>query len=687
MSHFHADRIAHPQRTARHWLLRTSFLPATLLLLMLATTGVPAASPPVHTPTQAELFQLAWAGARSGDRKRFEKLGPQLTDYVLYPYWQYEDYRHRRAQVPVEEMAAFLKQHEEWAFTPGLKDAWLKTLGKNRRWDAVLRHGANSRNTEIRCYHARARLALKDTDGLLPEAQALWTVGKSQPDACDPLFSWLRKQGGITEALAWERIRLAMDGGNPRLTLYLARFLSVPDRVWLERWQRLDRERYRRLSRAAAWSDNPLSAMIAASSLKTLANRDAAAAMEAFAALDGNFTWTPDVRGEVMRQIGLMAAVALDEDADNFIAQIPPAYRDDQLQQWWARFHLAGGDWAGALKAIDGQTPSALDDDRWRYWRARAQLALGETAAGTAALSTLSERTNYYGFLAADHLQGPYTICPKDPPVSQEQIASLAQQAGFARALELHYIGLNNWALAEWSRATARLPTAELKIAAGLARREGWYDRAIFALGNSGELSFYEWRFPVLYEEPVMAAASQHDLDPAWVFGIMRSESAMTATARSPAGALGLMQVMPATAKTLSRQHGLPYRNSAQLLEGDFNIRFGTAYLRQLMDELRQNPVLVAGAYNAGPNAVARWLDSRPGNDPAIWIETLPYFETRDYIPRVLTFSILYDWRLDNPVPRITSRMPGIESGTMSASETALVVCRPDFEEATVAGP
>ena len=149
---------------------------------------------------------------------------------MLYPYWRYEDFRHRRAEVAPATMAEFLAAHEDWAFTAGLRTSWLKTLGDNRRWQALLRYGADSDNTEVRCAYARARLATGDTEGLLAEARALWTVGRSQPDACDPLFLWLREQGGITPELAWERIRLAMAAGNPRLTIYLARFLPPPAR-------------------------------------------------------------------------------------------------------------------------------------------------------------------------------------------------------------------------------------------------------------------------------------------------------------------------------------------------------------------------------------------------------------------------------------------------------------------------
>jgi soluble lytic murein transglycosylase len=227
--------------------------------------------------------------------------------------------------------------------------------------------------------------------------------------------------------------------------------------------------------------------------------------------------------------------------------------------------------------------------------------------------------------------------------------------------------------------AARRLDQAGLRTAAALAVREAWPQMAIFALGDSGDQRWYEWRFPLDYAPLVEANAGGLRLDASWVMGLMRSESALAEDAVSPAGARGLMQVTPGTARQLAQRHGLRYSNDEQLLQAEVNVRFGTAYLRDLLDRYGGNTVLATGAYNAGPNAVDRWLDERPAGEPAIWIETLPYFETRDYIPRVLAFTTLYDWRMQRPVSRISSRMPAfdsaVDSGTMRAGETAEIVC------------
>ncbi|MCJ7815234.1 MAG: transglycosylase SLT domain-containing protein, partial [Xanthomonadales bacterium] len=320
------------------------------------------------------------------------------------------------------------------------------------------------------------------------------------------------------------------------------------------------------------------------------------------------------------------------------------------------------------------------DDSGWRYWDARARFETGDLDRARELLGELAIEASYFGFLSADKLDLPYTICPEEPGVDPLSVTSLREQPGFSRAIELGKAGLPNWSRSEWQIAIKGLDKAGLRVAAALAVEEDWPDLAIFALGNSGDLRWYAWRFPVDYAALVETQAGERRLDPAWVLGLMRSESAMAEDAISPAGAMGLMQIMPNTAKQLAGRHSISYTGPQQLMQANENIELGTTYLRELLDRFSGNPVLASGAYNAGPNAVERWMTNRRTDDPAIWVETLPYFETRDYIPRVLAFSTIYDWRLAKPVSRISSRMPefysGASGGNMQVKETAEVVCR-----------
>ncbi len=645
------------------------------LLVALTVTVLAQVSVNADEAAQRSRFSQAWNAGARGDHATLRRLAIGLEDYILYPYLDYEDHRVRRARIPADDMARFLSETEEWAFAAGLETAWLKTLGARRRWDDLLQHAEGSADTDVRCLLARARIERGRVDGLLAEVQSLWTVGKSQPDSCDPAFDWLGDQGGITPALARERIRLAVLAGNPRFALYVARFLPEVEQPWVEHWYELNRTRYRRLEQAKSWPDEAVTRMLASVSLQRLARHDADRAMRAYRSLEGGFGWDDGERGTILREIAFRGALSLSDEALSHMDAVPLADRDEQLLQWWARIAMARGEWKTVARVIDSMPSEARADGRWRYWAAIAAERLGDPAGARALMEPLSAEASYHGFLAADRLDRPYTICPQEPGVEAADIGRLRQKPDFARALELRRVEIGNWALAEWSLATTRLEVPELRAAAALAREEGWHDRAIFALGDSGDRRYYEWRFPLLWEQTVAAEAARNGLDVAWIHGVMRSESALSETARSPAGALGLMQVTPATARSLARRHGLRYSGAAQLREADHNIRFGTTFMRELLDRFGQNPVLAAGAYNAGPEAVERWLDERPAGEAAVWIENIPYFETRDYIPRVLAFTAIYDWRMGQPVTRISSRMPGVDSGKLGVRKTTEVVC------------
>jgi soluble lytic murein transglycosylase len=645
------------------------------LISLLATTSLAAAD----AVAPREQFTAAWQAAGRGDQVALEQALTDLKTYLLYPYLQYEDLRRRRATVEPARMAAFLAGHRDWAFAAGLETAWLRTLGGTGRWDALLAYASDSTDVEVRCHHTHARIRNGPQEGLIAAAQDLWTAGKSQPDACDSVFLWLQEQDGITPALAWERIRLAMEARNPRLVLYLARFLPEPDRVWAERWYQQDRGGYRRLDQSLQWPDSGQGRDIAGFGLRRLARSDPDRAWHINSQLQPHFGWSADEREETLREIALWSAVNGAADTAERMRSLPPSARDDRLLEWWARYELAQGNWAAVREIVDAMSSETAGDGRWRYWRARALHETGAAGEADAMLQELALQASYHGFLAADLLGRPYTICPETPQVTAQAVDQLAAQPGFERALELRAAGVRNWARSEWSQAARGLDRDGLRTAAALAVRENWPDRAIFALGDSGDLQWYEWRFPLAYEPQVMSNASSRDLDPAWVMGLMRSESAMAEDARSAAGALGLMQVLPGTAQALARRHAYSYGGQEQLLRADENIRFGTTYLRELLDRFGDNPVLASGAYNAGPRAVERWLSERPASEPAVWIETLPYFETRDYIPRVLAFATLYDWRMQRPTRRVSSRMPSFDSaargGTMQA-DTTEIACR-----------
>jgi len=646
-----------------------------VVLLVLPTSATPVFAAVENEDKQLEQFKSAWEAAKKGNHADFNRIKVGLAGYLLFPYLQYEDYRNRRASVDSGEIVAFLDSHRDWAFEPGLRRAWLKTLAGRGRWSDLLAYSDGVSDTALRCQRARARIILKQTSDIEAEIQKLWAVGHSQPDECDVAFSWLIKVHGIPESLAWERIYLAMVENDRSLVKYLARFVPSARRQWLSDWRTLSRGGYTRMERLTRWDDNAITREIAAVSMRRLARRDATAAAAAFGPMAAHFDWPEAEQQSLWRDVAMWSAVALDVETASRMERVPAAYRDSQLLEWWARFLLSSGDWQALAGVISQMPDETRNDDRWQYWLAQAHLRSGKAGQDTS-LTQLAQKANYYGFLAADELGLAYNICPLEPDVEVAEIDRTAGLEGFRRALVLREAGLDNWARAEWVLAAGQVKTGDLDVVAALANREGWHDRAIFALGNSGDLPFYDWRSPLAWQADIKRVAAANQLDPAWVFGTVRSESAMVEDARSSANALGLMQVTPATGKRVARKHGLAWNGSVGLQTAVGNLPVGAAYMSDLLQEFPANPVLVSAAYNAGPNAVKSWLDTRPRGEAAVWVETLPYFETRDYIPRVLAFTTLYQWRMGGPVTRISARMPELESGKIRADGIAGVECR-----------
>jgi len=415
---------------------------------------------------QREDFSRAWQAAAGGNRAEFARLMPGLKDYLLYPYLEYEDFRYRRAHVNAQEMASFLEEHADWAFAGGLRKAWLRTLGERSQWDSLLEYATGSSDTEVQCYLAQARINRGQTEGLVPVAEALWAVGKSQPDACDPVFTWLKKQGGITPGLAWERIRRAMEARQPRLILYLARYLEEEDRVWVERWYQQDRSGYRTLEQSRSWQDVEKSREITSYGLQRLSRNDPDRAWRIYQAIESRFTWPEDVRGVILKEIALWSAVGGADETLQRMQNVPDSYRDGKLLEWWARFELSRADWEGLILIIESMPAEQKDDSGWRYWDARARFETGDLDRARELLGELAIEASYYGFLSADKLDLPYTICPEEPGVDPLSVTSFREQPRFSRAIELAKAGISNWSRSEWQIALKGLDKAGLRVAA-----------------------------------------------------------------------------------------------------------------------------------------------------------------------------------------------------------------------------
>lgn len=655
-------------------------LPLGVLLLCVA----PAAAEPSQQQQQQqwqqrELFRQAWSALARADWDRARSLATGLEDYPLLPYLRFEQMRQRPSEFVDEQITAYLQLHADWAFHDNLRRNWLRTLGRDGHWQRLLQHAtATDNDAEIRCHLARALTQQNGRNSeqqqqlqqLLPE---LWLTGNSQHKACDPVFDWWRQQGGISSALAWQRAELAMVAGNSGLASYLQRFMNPSDRDWLQRWLQMHSAPAGTLAVAEQWPDELRAWQIVAHGLARMARNDHEQALLLWQRLDQRYAWPAQQRADALHDIALFSALKLQPASIELIDRLPETASAPQLLPWRARVALANQQWTQVLTSIQRMPAEQRLESRWRYWLALANQAVANQAVANQAVATqsaqaiaaaqsmlqaLSTEADYYGFLAADWLQQPYRICAQD--AADDNWSSLPSAGQLERAVELHHVGLDSYAGRAWRQAIAPLDARQRSVAAKLAAENEWWLQSVLTLASEATRQSYSLRFPLSYVPLIQQHAQTHALDTALVYGLMRAESAMNPHAISSANARGLMQVTPDTARALARRHGLSYRGSASLLQADTNIAFGTTYLAEMLERYAGDPVKVLGAYNAGPQVIARWqAESRPQR-PDIWIETLPYFETRDYIPRVLAFSVIYDWLLHHEVMPISARMPGM---------------------------
>ena len=645
---------------------------ANWLLFLLVLLGTFAnASEGLLERSQQKLFQAAEKAIDSDNQVLYRQLQQLLRNYPLYPYLEYRKLRHSLASAPAEEVAAFLHSHADTPLAGLLRRRWLNLLASREDWDDYLRfYDPADGNVDRQCHYLNALLHSGRKAQAFARVEPLWLHGRSRPKACDPVFEAWRNAGHLTTGLVWQRIGLAMDQGQVKLVRYLKKQLPARERPWADLWLQLRTRPALALSSARLQQDHPMRQKMLRYAVTRKAHDDPVSAIDFWKRLQENYRFTPLERQLVERTLAQQLVRERDPVAWRFLQEIEPCSHDTKAQEARLRSALFRQQWDQVLAWIGKLPEESRQEERWRYWHARALEQTGERKAANELYASLAGERSFYGFLAADHVGAPYNLKQEPAPVSEELLARVAEIPGVQRAREL--VALERWtdARREWRFVTRRMSSAEAMAAAKIAQSWEWHDQAIFTLARSGYWDDLELRFPLEHRQTVQRNASKRDLDVSWVYGVIRQESAFNPLVRSYAGALGLMQLMPATARHVARKLLKRRRSPSrrELTDPETNIELGTTYLSDVLARLEQNPVLATAAYNAGPHRVARWLPEQ--QLPAdIWIELIPYRETRQYVERVFTYAVIYDHRRQEEIVRISQRLQPVQGS--SAQRTA----------------
>jgi len=537
------------------------------------------------------------------------------------------------------EISSFLAKYRNSPLDWPLRKAWLKFLAKKKRGRLFLEFYKENSNPVLTCHKLTFALqAGMPENVVLPQVTKLWLVGKSLDKVCDPLITQWKKAGYITDEIVWQRIALAADGGKHTLIPYLTGLLPKDQQYLGKLWHRVRRDPATVTRQHYFKHHSVKESQIYSYGIKRLIWRDPNKALVSFKKAQKSFSFSIEQKQQITEKFAVALSSKSHPKARQWLEKLAPINIDRNIMQWRLTDVLKQQDWKLVLKELAQMPANYKTELQWQYWFARALIATNELERGQDVMSELANKRHYYGFLAASYLDAPVSLQDSPLAVSTREKNTILLHPAAKRAFEFYYLGRYTEARREWRYWLTQLNSREKLVAAKLANENGWFDRAIFTLAEVGYLDDVELRFPKAFDKKIQQHAQKQQINPAWAFAIARRESSFMTDARSSVGAKGLMQLMPNTAKQLKR--GSISRK--YLYDAENNIQLGTRYLRKLLDKNKGNQVLATAAYNAGPYRVKRWLKNTKAMPADIWIETIPFKETRNYVKSVLAYQEIY---------------------------------------------
>ena len=569
-----------------------------------------------------------------------------LRAYPLYPYLQAS-----RLQLRLDDPQAassiegFLSTHGSAPVARSLRRSWLMSLARRKAWEPYLAAYREDVDDSVaaRCNTLAARVALGRVEGLADAVAETYLSPRSLPPACDPAFDWLRTQGRLTTELIERRARLALAAGEAGLARYLARSLPVERAAPIEQWAALIEQPRSSIEALIAQPARRVEPAALLDGWWRFARADAEAAAALYPALIQ--ARTLDARAASPFALAVAQALSwsrLPRSLEFFALGHADDF-DERAHEWHVRAALWASDWARVRQAVAAMPESLRSQSRWRYWAARADERLGDREAARAGYAAVVPTDNWYAVHAAARLGQRFTPTLEPLPRDDDVLARVGAEPGLVRTRELVLCGMQSEANHEWRVALDALTPGQQTQAVRLASEWGWHLQAIAAAARLGLFNDYELLYPRPFDDEVGRSARANRLPPSLIYAIIRQESLFRADAASSAGALGLMQLLPETARITARKSGLPPPSRSELLQPSVNIPLGSAFLRDLIDRADgQQPLAVAG-YNAGPAAARRWLPAAP-METDVWVENIPFNETRAYVQRVHWHTLVFDW-------------------------------------------
>lgn len=672
-----------------------------------------------HWESQRSAYRNALQLLSRDERERFRQEAEKLQDYALYPDLKFREYSRYMSSLTQQDVDDFLRDYGDSVLSLRLRQQWIQFLASRKDWKSyVQQYRPGQYAAQFDCHYYWGQYKLGNRDEAFDGARKLWLVGKSQHDACNPLFGVWKTTNKIDGALAWERLALAMDQNQLQLASHLETFLPGEQRAIAKEWREVYRDptRLKNLSRYQPWGAK--AKPLLKTGFSRLVRKNADLALQLWPRYEQAFDFNQDEKAVLLGDLAYVLGANYADSAGFWLSQALQYDSNRTLAPLAIRNALRKKEWVRVRSWLALVEDQARDEPEWRYWTARADQRIGPInpekmpriridqhrvdvltfhqhflaalykkqdfftllpdsvlyrhfahAEPTDSLRGLAKERNYYGFLSSELLGQPLNLNLQTTGVTEEQLREMAARPAIQRARELFLMDEVYGSRLEWQYTINSMSEADRSVAAHLAYLWEWNNAAILAAARSTAYDNLEMRFPTMFRDTVVKHSNEYGVDADWVYSVIRQESAFLPTARSPVGAQGLMQIMPPTARQLARDMRIAVPSPKELLKPEVNIRMGTFYLKQLMDQFNGNIILATASYNAGPHRAKAWQPKYNPMEGDIWVDTIPFKETREYVKNILTYQAIYRHHLGQDVALSTAlaSIPARQPNTTAA--------------------
>jgi len=644
---------------------------------------------------QREIFKSAIRALNRGQHQTYTKLRKKLDSYPLSPYLDYYELRRYLSKASQKDIDNFIVKNSDLAVVPHLKKAWLQALARKKHWPAYLEfyedvsldeNPIKIRSAKLNCNYHWSQFKTGEVRKAFDGAKNLWLVGKSQDKACDSLFKKWMSSNLFNDELIWQRIQLAISKRQYSLARFLGKSFDRAQQKRVNTWIGLHKHPENLIAKSPYLGDTIERNGMVFNTLMRLIDRNPVKAIDAWELYEAKLDFSDIQNEEFKSTLATILELRGLPEAEQWLYEANPGGNNTLLNQLAIRRALTKSDWISVADLIEKLPEAQKYSSQSRYWYARALESIVQenltrqgsdkntfasyTLQAEIIYQQLASERSYYGFLASQKSQLPMRLVPMPVSIQNSEIIALNDNPALQRAFEFYHLGQFANGRREWNAALSRMSDKQKLVAAKLASGKQWHSEAIRSVSKSAYRDRLRLRFPLAHNETVQQQAEKTGITIEWIYAIIRQESMFMTDARSSAGATGMMQLLPGTARLVAKKQNLPYRGIKDLLNPEKNIALGSHYLSELLERFNNNIVLATAAYNAGPHRVDRWLANEhyPENIPGdVWIEMIPYKETRHYVKQVLAFQVIYQ-HLMGDEPEILSSIQVISSNMDSDS-------------------